>query len=83
MARKSFSNQPVEAEKIDIPEAPEEKKAASEPKKAKKKVYKIQITAGSVIIHSVRYEGIQLWEEGDIRLEAAKGDFKILEIIER
>lgn len=82
MARKSFSNQPIDTEKMDIPEPTETKQAADKPKKGVKKLYKILITAGSITIHSQRYTGVQIWEEGDIRLEAAKGEYKLLEIIE-
>jgi hypothetical protein len=45
------------------------------------RLVKIRFT-GSCTIHSVRYDGIQEWQEGDYRLEAAKGCYEVLGISE-
>lgn len=80
MARKAMNEQidnqkaeeKIEPKKMDNPA----------PVKTVNRIYKIRIN-GSLTIWGQRYTGVVEWPENDPRLTCAKGDYELLEVIER
>lgn len=71
MAKISKTINPIEPKKMD----------GEINKEPKKRFYVVQFT-GSFTYHSIRYEGFQRFPEGDDRLNAAKGLYKLVRIEE-
>lgn len=68
MAKKSFTIEPVEEKKMEINKV--------KPAENTGKVV-IQFN-GSWTFHSMRFEGVHIWDENDVRLTYAKGLYKVI-----